>query len=489
MSKTNNLQSKERRLLADLTRLTTSGIRTTAQKTEFERIEKELAETRDDLRSLEMVEAHFAKNGNATSPAPVAAPAVPAFSIVRSTDQAEAITRREHREAFAATFLKTLRRGGIVSDLIERRDVTTANSGGLVPQSFVEYGWWANALREVSPIATMVSNKNFVAGFRPTKSPIVDATSVNALYVPESGSVSTGNQTVAGSLTSGTFTDSEELIQATSLATATYAGNTSILLRIVNVTGTPDNSHEWVGQTSGAIFTASAVPVVLSAVQTPTVSSKIAGADNLVSVVTASWQEFEDADSLENWLRSVAAVVLGRAQELAILQGVDANGFILPHATALAPTATVGYTQGSLSAGIGYPNLVTLKGSLNRGYRYGMASGFIVNQATESYMASVEDSTGRPYFLRDPQTHRLLVDGSQVYVSDNSALPTYTTASSIVALFADFSRAIQTATSDVRFQILEPNPETLTSNVIMSQRFGSALLLPGAVAGFLTAAS
>jgi hypothetical protein len=75
-----------------------------------------------------------------------------------------------------------------------------------------------------------------------------------------------GSYTVAGTYTSGHFilSNRETLIQTSTGATATIISVTPTQLTIGpwNPAQTPDNSHTWVGQTSGAIFTPSAVPVL-----------------------------------------------------------------------------------------------------------------------------------------------------------------------------------------------------------------------------------
>jgi hypothetical protein len=66
---------------------------------------------------------------------------------------------------------------------------------------------------------------------------------------------------VSGSLTSGTFVTGENIVQGTSGAASTFTGieGTGNLL-LGGITGSPDASHTWVGQTSGAVFTPTATP-------------------------------------------------------------------------------------------------------------------------------------------------------------------------------------------------------------------------------------
>ena len=73
-----------------------------------------------------------------------------------------------------------------------------------------------------------------------------------------------GSYSVTGSVTSGLFFPNEALTQNTTGATSTLIGivRGSNPMLISAVTGSPDNSHGWVGQKSGAVFTPTAVPAV-----------------------------------------------------------------------------------------------------------------------------------------------------------------------------------------------------------------------------------
>lgn len=79
-----------------------------------------------------------------------------------------------------------------------------------------------------------------------------------------SGSATTivnANDFIAGSLTSGSCTTAETMTQGVTGSTGTMVKTTASVLWISAHTGAPDNSHTWVGGTSGCIFTPTAVPV------------------------------------------------------------------------------------------------------------------------------------------------------------------------------------------------------------------------------------
>jgi hypothetical protein len=67
---------------------------------------------------------------------------------------------------------------------------------------------------------------------------------------------------VSGSVTSGTFSIYEQVKQSSTLAVA-YLENAvtgTIQMQLGALTGTPDSSHTWVGQTSGAVYTPTSLP-------------------------------------------------------------------------------------------------------------------------------------------------------------------------------------------------------------------------------------
>jgi|HubBroStandDraft_4_1064222.scaffolds.fasta_scaffold00021_30 hypothetical protein len=68
------------------------------------------------------------------------------------------------------------------------------------------------------------------------------------------------NLYVDGTLTSGTFTASETVLQTGSGVSTTFVSYSSGVLNIAQYMGTATAGGTWVGQTSGAIFTPSAVP-------------------------------------------------------------------------------------------------------------------------------------------------------------------------------------------------------------------------------------
>jgi Conserved hypothetical protein 2217 (DUF2460) len=75
---------------------------------------------------------------------------------------------------------------------------------------------------------------------------------------------SVGTYTVAGSLTSGRFIVGEPIVQSITSAQANFVSYIGSTFTVTGYSGTPNNSNTWVGQTSGAIYTPSATPVLVS---------------------------------------------------------------------------------------------------------------------------------------------------------------------------------------------------------------------------------
>jgi uncharacterized protein len=76
-----------------------------------------------------------------------------------------------------------------------------------------------------------------------------------------------GTFTVTGSVTGGTFTAGEALVQTNTHATAILVGTVTGAnpMTIRSLTGTPSAGDTWVGQTSAAVYTPTALPAVIFA--------------------------------------------------------------------------------------------------------------------------------------------------------------------------------------------------------------------------------
>jgi hypothetical protein len=150
-----------------------------------------------------------------------------------------------------------------------------------------------------------------------------------------------GSLAVTGSVTSGIFAPDEQLVQATSGATSNLIGTvlgTGPML-IGPVTGAADSSHGWVGQTSGAIFTPTAVPTLNTTQAIGTGDGTTLAFSMIRSIVTAGYQEL-----IQNFVNPPAVYVNG------VLKSTPADYVIDQYGTI---TFTVAPSAGQTIAWIG----------------------------------------------------------------------------------------------------------------------------------------
>lgn len=134
-----------------------------------------------------------------------------------------------------------------------------------------------------------------------------------------------GSLAVTGSVTSGIFAPDEQLLQTTSGATANLIGRvfgTGPML-IGPVSGAADSSHTWVGQTSGAVFTPTAVPAVNTSQAIATGDGTTTAFSMIRSLVTAGAQ-----DLIQNFVLPPAIYVNGVLKTVGTDYSIDQYGTI-----------------------------------------------------------------------------------------------------------------------------------------------------------------
>jgi uncharacterized protein len=137
-------------------------------------------------------------------------------------------------------------------------------------QVMLDSGGQLQTLENYTNLSTVVGNPNYAVN-------IIDAESNYITFLAPgdttfSGTITLGTlpttSTVAGAVTSGNFVPYELLKQTTSGATAYLIGSVSAKgpMTIAQISGTPDASDTWVGQTSSAVFTPTAAPVATATI-------------------------------------------------------------------------------------------------------------------------------------------------------------------------------------------------------------------------------
>jgi HK97 family phage major capsid protein len=224
--------------------------------------------------------------------------------------------------------------------------------------------------------------------------------------------------------------------------------------------------------------------------QDPTLFSTLQpGSDMLISTVLYSKQEANDAEDIGKFIADIAGIRVARGLEYAVTKGIDNS----PSHNVL-PNSPTGGLLGSVSAGVTgaaltgptYANLTALKASVDHAYRIGPNHGYMVNQTTHDYLVAQVDTTGRPLYKFDSNTGLLMVAGSPVYI--NTALASYSTPSSPVALYGDYSKSYRLINAGgIRVRILtERYADQFLNAALIYQRVQGAKLFSNAVKSLTT---
>jgi HK97 family phage major capsid protein len=221
----------------------------------------------------------------------------------------------------------------------------------------------------------------------------------------------------------------------------------------------------------------------------PGFSSSLVSTDLFTSGLTRfSNQLLSDSYfDLERLLTLLNSSRVGRGIETLITGGVDSSGTATPNNPGLINLAQTATTTATLSAGIGWADLIKTFDALDAGY---LAKAiWLMSSKTRNYLAGLEDSTSRPYFIPAPNADSLdMLLGRPIVLNQSLALPT--TASAMPILFGSLFDGLQIVSSEVRVQTLvERYAEVNESAIIVSTRVGSASLQAGAIQALKLAAA
>jgi Conserved hypothetical protein 2217 (DUF2460) len=156
---------------------------------------------------------------------------------------------------------------------------------------------------------------------------------------------SVGSYTIAGSHTgTKSFVVGEVLIQTSTLATANFISLSGTLFTISGYSGatTPDNTHTWVGQTSGAVWTPSGYPVLASSMAFATGDGVTTAFSIIRSYITGGAQ-----DLIQNFVGSLETygplIYVGGVLQSSANYNIDIYGTITFN-TAPAANAVISWT-------------------------------------------------------------------------------------------------------------------------------------------------
>jgi HK97 family phage major capsid protein len=137
----------------------------------------------------------------------------------------------------------------------------------------------------------------------------------------------------------------------------------------------------------------------------PSFQSKTLGVDTVSGgLVKVSFQELADSEfDLGALIDDYFGKRYGRGIEKAIITGTDSAGTTLPNFTSggLLGAATSAVTTASLSAGIGWTDIVSLFAALDPAYINANTS-WVMNSTTRSALVAEKDGFGRPFWTPDP---------------------------------------------------------------------------------------
>ena len=167
--------------------------------------------------------------------------------------------------------------------------------------------------------------------------------------------------------------------------------------------------------------------------------------------------------------------------------GTDSSSTTTPNNPGLINIAQTATTTASLTAGIGWADLIKTFDALEAAYL--PKAIWQMSAKSRNYLAGLEDSTSRPYFVPAPNADGLdMLLGKAIVI--NNSLPLVTTASAMPILFGSLFDGLQIISSEVRVQTLhERFADVNESALIVSTRVGSASLQAGAIQGLKLASS
>ena len=222
----------------------------------------------------------------------------------------------------------------------------------------------------------------------------------------------------------------------------------------------------------------------------PSFSSSVVSKDLFTSgVIRFSNQLLSDSFfDLETLLTNLSASRVGRGIETLLTLGTVSSGTATPNNPGLLSIAQIATTTSALASGIGWSDLIETFDALDVAYL--PKAVWLMSSKVRNYLAGLEDSTSRPYFVPAPNADGLDMLLGKPVVINNSLAQNVTTANSKPILFGNLVAGLQVVSSQVRVQTLsERFAEFNESALIVSTRIGSQSLQLGALQVLKLAAS
>jgi HK97 family phage major capsid protein len=214
----------------------------------------------------------------------------------------------------------------------------------------------------------------------------------------------------------------------------------------------------------------------------PAFESHLLGVDTVSGgLVKISFEELSDSSfDLDSAIRDYFGVRYARGLESAITTGKDSAGTTLPNQSTggLLGAATVGTTTATVAAGIGWVDLTETFSSLDPAYA--ITPSWVMNSSTRSYLISLRDGFGRPYFQNDPGNSAPFQNIMGFPICLNQAMPNMG-ASTTPILFGDLEKSylLRTDGAPSILRLQERFADTLQVGFFLWTRIGGLSLAAG----------
>jgi HK97 family phage major capsid protein len=214
----------------------------------------------------------------------------------------------------------------------------------------------------------------------------------------------------------------------------------------------------------------------------PAFESHLLGVDTVSGgLVKISFEELADSSfDLDSAIRDYFGIRYARGLESAITLGKDSAGTTLPNQSTggLLGAATVGTTTLTVAAGIGWADLTETFSALDPAYA--ITPSWVMNSSTRSYLISLRDGFGRPYFQNDPGNSAPFQNIMGFPICLNQAMPNMG-ASTTPILFGDLEKSylLRTDGAPSILRLQERFADTLQVGFFLWTRIGGLSLAAG----------
>ena len=216
----------------------------------------------------------------------------------------------------------------------------------------------------------------------------------------------------------------------------------------------------------------------------PSLYSRAVSTDTYASKILVSNQLWQDSDfSIESVVNDLSLARSFRALESSIITGADKASNAAPNSANLLSVVPVAATTSTLSAGIGWTDIMNVIESLDSAY-LPFARVFLSSK-TKNYLVAKEDSTGRPFFTPDPNEPFGRLCGLPITLTEsmpNVSIASGGTASTIPLIIGSMVHGLCVKYSRPSVRVFRETHAEINSTLVqISIRAGSQQFVPQAL--------